>query len=1132
MPRKNLRSIVYLLVAILSAAHMFAQISQTPQAQRAYAKASLPMAFEANRGQVDPQAKFLSRGKGYTAYLTAGGMVLSLRPAKPLPAANITASKNISGKPQSTTLQFSLVGAAKNPAVVGEAPLPGSVNYFLGKDPTKWRTHVPTYAKVRFKNVYPGVDLIYYGNNRQLEYDFAVSPGADPSQIQFNISGANQVELDAQGNLVLQTANGDLHFQTPVIYQETKNLRAPIKGSYVLNDATHIGFRVAQYDPNKPLVIDPVLVYSTYLGGSGDDEPAGIAVDTVGNIYVAGYTDSTDFPLATLGSIPAGTDHVFVAKLDPTGSSLIYADYIGGSGEDYGLGLVLDSSNEVYVTGNTSSGDFPVVNPYQGTYPGGANAFLTKISSDGSSLLYSTYLGGNGSDSPAGVAIDISNEVLVAGSTTSTNFPVASAYQSTVSANEGGVFGTYGFLTKFSADGSYLVYSTYLAGNSNTSFSCGNSTCWPSPSSAINGITLDGSGNAYVGGITNTLNFPTSESAYQATNSTTQDSVVGFVSKFSGAGALGYSTYFYESSGNLTNVNAIAVDSAGSAYVSGIAYSDGTFPITSTSICDPNADNCSYAFVTKFDPAGSTLLYSTFLGPNNFANPQTIALDANNDAYVLSSTYGSSFNTVNAIEPYTDGSDLLLVEIDPLASTQLFATYLGGSGQEYPAGIALDSSQNIYIAASTDSTDFPVTTGALQNIEGGGTDGLVLKIGPSAAAAVATAPGQLQFSAQEVGSTSSTQSLLLQNLGSAALSISSITTTGDFAETDDCGTSVPAAGSCTFSVTFTPTAGGLQSGSIVIQDNAASTPVRPQDARPARGGAPQGSQTIALSGNGSSPAASAVTLNPTSLAFAGQQMGTTSSAQTVTVANSGNATLNISGIQVSGDFAQTNTCPTQLTAGSSCTVNVTFSPTVSGTRSGSLTLTDDAAGSPQNANLTGSGVDFTLTSSPGSDTIKAGATANYSLTVSPVGGSFAYAITLACSGAPAGTSCTVTPSTVTPGANPATSTLLIATVASSARLVPAHSSRSTPVCAVWMQLQGLGFLGMIVAASSTRLRKLKRLALLALLGMALVSLTACAGGTGVVAVPPAGTTSGTYTVTVTATSSALQHSVPLTLTVQ
>ena len=621
MQSRSLAWMTCLLTALVFSVQLIAQVQSrgvpANGPQRSMGQAQLPLTFERNQGQTDSQVKFVAHGRGYSAFLTAGGIVLSLRPTGAVRAPQLIGAKSKSSKPAITTLQFKLLGATQHPVVVGEEAQPGRVNYFIGRDPAKWQRNVQTYARVRYKNVYPGIDLVYYGNHQQLEYDFAISPGADPGRIQFEIQGARQIRTDPAGDLVLETASGTLHFQTPVVYQESASMRVPVKGSYAVNDSSHVAFRIDHYDSSKQLVIDPVLVYSTYLGGSGNDQPVGIAVDSAGSVYIAGSTDSADFPLAALGSLPTSTDHVFVAKLDPSGSNLVYADYIGGNSQDYGFALVLDSNKEVYVTGSTASSDFPVVNPYQGSYPGSFNAFLTKISADGSSLLYSTYLGGNESDLPAAIAIDGLGSVIVAGNTSSTTFPTANAFQASASPNQGGFYGNYGFITKFSPNGASLIYSTYFSGSSNVPYNCGGTPCWGSPYTAINGVALDSNGNAYVAGNTNTYDFPTTAGAYLRTDSTQQNGSVGFASKFDSTGNLDFSTYFYESSGIETNLNAIAVDGSGSAYVTGVAFSDGTFPITSTSICDPSVYGfgCGSGFVTKFDATGANLVVLNVPGP-------------------------------------------------------------------------------------------------------------------------------------------------------------------------------------------------------------------------------------------------------------------------------------------------------------------------------------------------------------------------------------------------------------------------------------------------------------------------------------------------------------------------------------
>ncbi len=1170
----------------------------------------LPLTFEANRGQTNGRVNFLSRVNGYTAFLTSGGMVLSLRPSE-RPSGNSAASS----QPAASTLQFNLLGANKNPQAIGEDQQPGIVNYFIGNNPAKWQTRVPTYAKARYKNVYPGIDLIYYGNHQQLEYDFAVAPGADPRLIQFEIQGANEVRLDSDGSLLLTTNGGELRFQSPIVYQESNGLRVPVQGGYAVKDAKHIGFELSDYDSSKPVVIDPVLLYSTYLGGSGSDQVTGIAADATGKVYVAGYTNSANFPSAISNGLPANANHVFVTKLDPTGSTLIYTDYFGGNGNDYGSALVLDSKGDVYVTGSTASSDFPVVKAFQAQQPGPYSGFVSEVSPDGSSLMYSTYLGGNTFDLPTGIAIDGKGELYVAGSTMSQDFPVFNAYQATVSANQDGLFGTYGFLTKFSSNGSSLVFSTFVAGNSNVIQDCG-TPCWPSPYSAISGIALDTNGSAYLTGTTNTYNFPTTAGTFQTSNTTQQDATVGFITKFNSTGGLDYSSYFYSSSGYPVAPNALAVDNSGSVYITGVAFSDGTFPITSTGICDPGVYGfgCSYAFVTKFDPAASSLLYSTFLGPNNYASPMAIALDADNDAYVAATTRSAAIDTVNGIESYSNGADILLAEIDPLGTTQLFATYVGGSQDDTAVGLAVDPSGNVYIAGSTSSVDFPTTQGAFQTSTGGNLDGFIAKISPASAPSVSVSPAAMQFGILAIGSTSQPQTVSLRNMGSSPLSIFSITTSGDFAETDNCGNSIPAAGQCAFTVTFTPTASGSRSGSVTIVDDAAGSPhsitlsgtgaganvlLTPSTLNfptvlvgtssatqpvtltnngtatlsinsiqttgdfsqsnncpvvlaygasctinvqfnPSTTGTRAGTvtvsdnaqgspQTVSLSGTGSNVSA---VLTPASLTFSSVAVGTSSLAQVVTLTNMNTTTLSISNVQVTGDYSQTNNCSTGLAGNASCSISIQFTPTASGTRTGVLTVNDNGQGGSQAINLSGTGTDFSMAATPGQQAIKSGSSATYSLTVSAVGGSFSNAVNLSCSGLPAKATCKFSPSAVTPGNSAAASTLTISTVASSAEAVSARRTSNSPVLAIWIQLQGLGLFGMVLVGSKKRSKSMAVYILCALMVLGMLFMSGCAGGTGIASQSGSGQSGTSYTVTITGLSGSLQHSVPLTLTVQ
>jgi hypothetical protein len=989
-----------LLVTFSVCAAQQPNLPATGKSQSAAANyGKLPTTFEANVGQTDPQVKFLSRGSGYVVFLTSGGMVFS---AHSQLVANTGAQPNAkTNQTQSgAVIQLNLVGANPNPLAVGESPQPGKANYFIGRDRSKWHTNVATYGKVHYKDVYPGIDLVYYGNPSQLEYDFEIAAGANPKQIQFDVKGADSVSVDSTGDLVLQTKQGALHVKSPVLYQTFNNMKLPVSGGFSLKSSTRVGFSLTGYDPTKPLVIDPVLLYSTYLGGLADDQAVGVAVDSEGSAYVTGWTQSTNFPLASQGTTPSGTN-AFIAKLDVSGSSLLYADFIGGSSEDYAQAMTLDSNNNAYVTGYTCSGDFPLVNAFQSSMNGCYDGFISKVSADGSSLLYSTYLGGNSQTVPYAIALNSSNEMYVAGYTYSTDFPLLNAFQTTVAPNGGGNYGQYGFVTHLTADGSALVFSTYLGGSTNLVQDCGY-PCWGQPASVIQGIAVDLSGNAYVAGYTNTYNFPTSDGAYMPLQNSPNYLQIGFVSEFGGSGSLLYSTYF-GSTNYPSSAVGIAVDGSGSAYITGTGYSDGTFPVTTPNLCDPgtNGWSCSYGFVTKFNPTGTGLAYSTFLPVNNYASPQSITLDAQDNAYVLSSVYNGPMTTLNPIEGFTNQYDLLITEIDPTGSIQMFSTYLGGSGNDYPGGIAVDASGSIYVTGYTNSSDFPVTAAALQNTLGGNSDAFVAKIGTANAPAVAISPSLVQFSIRAVGSVSQPNTSLLRNMGSSALTISSITISGDFTETDTCGTSVSAAATCTFTVTFTPTAPGPRFGSILVQDDGAGSP-----------------HFINLVGDGST---AIVALSSTSLTFPSLQIGQPSPQQSVTLTNNGNATLSLNNIALTGDYAQTNDCPSALGVGSVCTFQITFTPTAGGARNGALILTDNAPDSPESITLTGSGYVTTATIAPPSLTFSnqsVGATSSAqtvmitntganSMTISGVATSGDFAQTNQCSSIPASQSCSI-----------------------------------------------------------------------------------------------------------------------------
>src|SRR5207302_1632423 len=528
------RRMLVLLAFVTGFALPFAAFAETRVSQ-SYGK--LPLHFEANQGQTHQDVRFLARGAGYSLYLTAGEAVLVL--TKPNPDAkrdSRSAPERLGTQARGTpvVVRMSLVGAAPKPLVSGLDELPGKVNYLIGK-PAKWRTNVPTYAKVHYRAVYPGIDLVYYGNQRQLEYDFVVAPGADPEKIALGFEGADKLEIDAQGDLVLHVTERAIRQHKPVIYQEVNGIRHEIDGGYVLKGAEQVSFKVAAYDRSRPLIIDPVvLAYSTYLGGSISDGGLAIAVDVYGNAYVTGDATSISFP-TTPGAFHrsfgggdglSGTGDAFVTKLDSTGSTLVYSTYIGGSSGDEGSGITVDADGNAYVTGTTFSGNFPTTaGAFQSTggNPGSGNAFVTKLNSNGSGLVYSTYLGGSGTDQGFGIAVDADRNAYVTGTTFSGNFPTtAGAVQSTVGNPGDG----NAFVTKLNSNGSGLVYSTYLGG---------------SGSDYGHGIAVDADGNAYVTGTTDSGNFPTTTRAFQPTLSGSSDA---FVTKLDPTGsALVYSTY-------------------------------------------------------------------------------------------------------------------------------------------------------------------------------------------------------------------------------------------------------------------------------------------------------------------------------------------------------------------------------------------------------------------------------------------------------------------------------------------------------------------------------------------------------------------------------------------------------------
>ncbi|WP_226673453.1 SBBP repeat-containing protein [Rossellomorea aquimaris] len=645
----------------------------------------IPMYFIPNQGQwKDENVHYYAHGKGYEVFFTDQG------------ASFVFLERE---KEKGLRLDFHFLNDhhAIVPSVRRE--LPGRVNYYRGADAKKWLTGIPTFEEVMYLDVWPGIDLHFYGKEGQLKYEFIVHPGASVERIKFTYKGMDEIALDEEGNIVLQTVMGEMVDKRPVSLQENGREQELIQTRFTLledaaNGPTFGFFLEENYDSQRNLLIDPGLIYSSYLGGAEQDQGINIAVDSSGNAYVTGITASTDFPTKNaFQGVNGGRFDAFVTKVDPAGS-LVFSSYLGGANSDFGLHIATDLSGNAYVSGNTSSTNFPTLNAFQGTFGGVQDAFITKVDPAGA-LIYSSYLGGSVSDSVSGLTTDSGGNVYVTGETSSTDFPTQNAFQ--------GVYGgnVDAFVTKVDPTGS-LVYSSYLGGTGREQ---------------AQGIAIDSSGNAYVTGSTGSINFPT-QNAFQGTYQGVQDA---FVTKINPTGSLIYSSYLGGTGQD--DGSSIATDSSGNAYVTGLTFSND-FPTQ-------NAFQGTYggakdAFVTKVDPTGS-LIYSSYLGGAGQDEGSSIATDSSGNAYVMGFTTSSNFPTFNAFQgTYGGNDDIFITKVDQTGSL-VYSSYLGGSEQDSGSSIAIDPSGNTYVTGYTQSTDFP-TQNAFQGTFGGILDVIVTKI--------------------------------------------------------------------------------------------------------------------------------------------------------------------------------------------------------------------------------------------------------------------------------------------------------------------------------------------------------------------------------------------------------------------
>ncbi|MGD0695218.1 MAG: SBBP repeat-containing protein, partial [Terriglobia bacterium] len=810
----------------------------------------LPLSFEANEGQTDSKVQFLSRGNGYAVFLEASEATLALhevaqgfspatqdmtlrsavatrrqgvtegcRPFDSLLAAyeewrsrcepfegffNTNVRRPVteplqerygrnlpSPEPNSTVLRLKLLGANSLAKGSGLAELPGKSNYFIGNDASKWRTNVSSYAKVRYQNVYPGTDLVYYGNQRQLEYDFVVKPGADPKAIKVSIEGADEVRIDSAGDLVVNTADGEVRFLKPLVYQtksatgysvlarasengprttdelnpkSTIENRQFLDGRYILTDNNQIVFDLPAYDSSRPLVIDPTVTYAAFLGG-GIGYPYGggseIAVDSQGNAFVTGETRDPNFPTTTGAyqrslTATAPNGNAFVTKLNPSCTALVYSTFLGGNQQEFGIAIAVDGSGNAYVTGATLSADFPtttIIN--QSCRQDSFNVFVTELNSEGSGLVYSTCLNGNNEEFGRGTTVNKSTgKIFVTGFTTSTNFPTKNAYQNV---NNGKGCAWNAFVTELDptqAGDASLIYSSYLGGSTN---------CTPFEESigldVGYGVALDPSGYAYVVGQAFSTDFPTLNPLQSPATACMGSAGSPFVAKFdttqSGSASLIYSTCLSGTgSGYLSDWGeGIAVDASGNAYVTGLTSSTN-FPTTSNAFQLSNKAPGSQggnAFVTVlgWNSPALSLVYSTYLGGSGGDSGYGIAvMPSGGDIYVTGGTVSTDFPVMNAFQPtYGGNGDAFMTELDPSqppANQLVFSSYFGGSGGEAAYGVTVDSSGNAYFVGQAGPTNFLVTTNNFSQFYGNGegtyTGGkrnyFVLQISPSNTAQV------------------------------------------------------------------------------------------------------------------------------------------------------------------------------------------------------------------------------------------------------------------------------------------------------------------------------------------------------------------------------------------------------------
>ena len=712
----------------------------TAPAQTMATLGNLPLYFEDNRGQTVGPVPFVAHGHDCQFLISTNESRLIL-----------CKTDAISGEISSCAVRMQFVNANAQAQVRGDAEQSGKINYLIGNDPVQWRTGIATFAQVRVEQLYPGINLVYYGNQQRLEYDFTIAPHANPEQIAIQFTGVDKISVGPQGELILTIGKDEICQPKPLFYQSVDGMREEISGGYKIVDARTVTFDIGNYDRNLPLVIDPILSYSTYFGGNYGTTAWSVAINTNdGSIYVAGQTFSTQF---TNWPVPPGAyqtnyhggkyaGDAFVARFGNLGTNLIYFTYLGGSGNDRATSIAVDNSSNAYVTGYTDSTDFPAtgipglpsstnisgtLNPKLGAYP--VDAFVAELNSSGSNLVYSAYLGGSGMDGGNGIAVDSSNNVYVTGFTYSANFPTTTnALQKHLACPSPpppyNTFNANSFIAKIGPGGSSLVYSTYFGG---TNFDEGE------------GIAVDNSNCVYVTGFTASMNFPNLNAFQPYLNGWTN----AFVAKFDSTGTnLVCSTFLGGTNSDVAN--SIAVDGLGNAYVTGWTTSPN-FPNNDTGLTNlyngltnnlyGSAPIVTNAFLTQIQWNGTTAAigYSVVFGGTNASIDigYGVAVDPAGNAFVVGTTSSTNFPTFNTSDflraTNSGGNDVFVTAFNTNASALLYSAYLGGLRDDFGYGIAVNTNDSAYVVGTTDSTNFP-TTNARQTFLNGTNDAFLAKI--------------------------------------------------------------------------------------------------------------------------------------------------------------------------------------------------------------------------------------------------------------------------------------------------------------------------------------------------------------------------------------------------------------------